>query len=100
MSIRQKLTFFSETRHSYGHTALLLSGGASFGKFHFGLIKALLEQDLLPRIVCGSSIGSMMAGIMCTRPYNRMEKDGFFDPAVITKLPMVGRKFESILEAV
>jgi NTE family protein len=38
-----KLKFFAETRHSYGHTGLLLSGGAAFGKFHYGLIKALYE---------------------------------------------------------
>jgi hypothetical protein len=38
-----KLQFFDETLISYGHTALLLSGGASFGKFHCGLVKALYE---------------------------------------------------------
>ena len=43
MSIENKLEFFAETRHSYGNTALMLSGGANFGKFHFGLLKALYE---------------------------------------------------------
>ena len=43
ISIERKLEFFAETRHAYGRTALLLSGGATFGKFHLGLVKALYE---------------------------------------------------------
>lgn len=61
MGLESKLSFFSETRHSYGHTALMLSGGATFGKFHFGVVKALHESDLLPKIICGSSVGSIVA---------------------------------------
>ena len=77
MSIESKLEFFAETRHSYGRTALLLSGGASFGKFHFGLLKALHEQDLFPRIICGSSVGSLvLAGIACNH-YKDIEKVSF-----------------------
>jgi len=62
-----KLEFFAETRHSYGRTALLLSGGATFGRFHIGLIKALYEQDLMPRIICGSSVGSLIGAFICSR---------------------------------
>ena len=43
IGIEKKLSFFAETRHSYGKTALFLSGGASFGKWHFGFLKALYE---------------------------------------------------------
>ena len=71
---KNKLRFFAETRHSYGHTALMLSGGASFGKFHLGLIKALYEQDLMPRIITGASAGSLLALAICTRPYERMHE--------------------------
>ena len=45
----KKIEFFSETRHAYGRTALLLSGGASFGMYHLGVIKALHEQNLIPK---------------------------------------------------
>ena len=45
----KKLEFFSEAKHAYGRTALLLSGGASLGFYHIGVIKALFEQNLLPR---------------------------------------------------
>ena len=74
MGRESKLEFFAETRHAYGKTALLLSGGATFGKFHFGLIRALYEQDLFPRIVCGSSVGSLIAAGFCSAPYSEMKK--------------------------
>ena len=74
-----KLLFFDETLISYGHTALLLSGGASFGKFHCGLIKALYEQDLLPRIICGSSAGSILAAVMCSMPYDQLHRTFNYD---------------------
>ena len=49
----------------YGRPALLLSGGALLGLYHFGVIKALFEQDLLPRTLSGSSMGSIMASWAC-----------------------------------
>lgn len=67
------MTFFAETRHSFGHTALLLSGGATFGKFHFGVLKALYEYDLLPRTICGASVGSVVAAAFCSRSYEEIE---------------------------
>jgi TAG lipase / steryl ester hydrolase / phospholipase A2 / LPA acyltransferase len=50
----------------------MLSGGATFGKFHFGVIKALLEHDLFPRTICGASVGSSVAAAICCRPYEEM----------------------------
>lgn len=49
----------------YGRPALLLSGGALLGLYHFGVIKTLFEQDLLPRTISGSSMGSIMAAWTC-----------------------------------
>ena len=46
----KKLQFFSESKHSYGRTALLLSGGATLGFYHIGVLKALFENQLLPRL--------------------------------------------------
>lgn len=43
IDLQKKLEFFAETRHSYGRTALFLSGGAHLGKYHFGVLKALYE---------------------------------------------------------
>lgn len=55
------------TRQTYGRTALLLSGGATFGMNHVGVMQALYEANLLPRIVSGASAGSIVAAVVCTR---------------------------------
>ncbi|CAO3587873.1 unnamed protein product [Absidia cylindrospora] len=52
---------------NYGRSAFCLSGGAGFGYFHLGVIRALLDQDLLPSIIAGTSAGSLMGAIVCTR---------------------------------
>jgi TAG lipase/steryl ester hydrolase/phospholipase A2/LPA acyltransferase len=67
ISKTMRIEFFREVRHSFGRTALLLSGGASFGTFHMGVVKALFEQGMLPRIIAGSSVGSIVAAIVGIR---------------------------------
>lgn len=34
MALDEKLAFLRESRHAFGRTALVLSGGGSFGSFH------------------------------------------------------------------
>eukprot|EP00931_Biecheleriopsis_adriatica_P005768 TRINITY_DN107253_c0_g1_i1.p1 TRINITY_DN107253_c0_g1~~TRINITY_DN107253_c0_g1_i1.p1 ORF type:complete len:648 (-),score=118.44 TRINITY_DN107253_c0_g1_i1:54-1955(-) len=67
VSLPEKLAFFNETRHSFGRSALLLSGGACLGKYHFGVLKALHLNGVLPKIISGSSTGSVICGVLCTR---------------------------------
>ncbi|KAF9579636.1 hypothetical protein BGW38_004031 [Lunasporangiospora selenospora] len=66
-SMAAKLEFFTHTRQAFGRTALLLSGGAAMGLIHIGVIKSLHESKLLPRIISGSSCGSIIAAILCTK---------------------------------
>ncbi|KAK4641888.1 Lipase 5 [Podospora bellae-mahoneyi] len=83
-------------RQSFGRSALLLSGGATFGMSHIGVLKALYESKLLPRIISGASAGSIVCAVLCTRkdeeipalveafPYGDLgvfegEKDGLSD---------------------
>ncbi|MEK6807060.1 MAG: DUF3336 domain-containing protein [Pseudomonadota bacterium] len=63
----QKILFFKRTGSAFGRSALMLSGGATLGMFHLGVIKALHEQDLLPRVISGSSAGSIIAAMTCSR---------------------------------
>lgn len=63
-SLEDKLQFFRDTLTSYGRPTLLLSGGATLGMFHLGVIKALWEKGLLPQVVAGSSIGAIIAGML------------------------------------
>ena len=62
-----KLAFFNETRHAYGRSALLLSGGAYLGFYHVGLVDALFKDGVLPRVISGASAGSLICGIVGTR---------------------------------
>lgn len=62
---RYTLSMLIQTRKNIGRTALLLSGGGAFGLFHIGVLAALLEEDVLPRIVSGSSGGAIVASILC-----------------------------------
>lgn len=74
LSELDKLQFFKETALVMGRTALMLSGGASLGMYHFGVIKALYEQNLLPRIISGSSAGAIVASIFCCKPESEYKK--------------------------
>lgn len=74
--LEEKLAFFRETRHAFGRTALLLSGGGGLGSFHIGVCKALFEHQLLPRVMAGSSVGSIVAAIIATRTDEEL-KDTF-----------------------
>ncbi len=63
----QKLLFFRHTGQSFGRSALMLSGGANIGMFHIGVIKALQEHKLLPRVISGSSAGAVVAAFLGTK---------------------------------
>jgi TAG lipase/steryl ester hydrolase/phospholipase A2/LPA acyltransferase len=67
MNNARKLAFFNETRHAFGRSALLLSGGSTLGLYHSGVIMALHENKLLPKIISGSSVGSIFAAFVGTR---------------------------------
>lgn len=75
--LEEKLAFMHETRHAFGRTALLLSGGASLGAFHVGVVKTLVEHKLLPRIIAGSSVGSAMCSVVGTRSWPELQS--FFE---------------------
>lgn len=67
-----KLDFFRDTAQAFGRSALMLSGGASLGLFHVGVVKALFEEDLLPEVISGSSAGSVVAATVGTRTPEQM----------------------------
>ena len=54
-------------RQSFGRTALLLSGGGTLGMNHIGVLKALFDNNLLPRIISGASAGSIVCAVVCTK---------------------------------
>ncbi len=69
----RKRRFFNRAARSFGRSALLLSGGASMGLFHAGVVAELLEQHLLPRVITGSSVGSIVGGVVATHTDEEIE---------------------------
>ncbi|TPX41003.1 hypothetical protein SeMB42_g02920 [Synchytrium endobioticum] len=76
-----KLDFLSDTKQAFGATVLLLEGGASFGLYHLGVVKALSEHGLLPRVISGSSIGALIAAMVCV--HNDEDLPAVFEPGGI-----------------
>jgi hypothetical protein len=74
--LRTKIkTFLKRARAAYGRTALCLSGGAMMGNYHFGAVRALLETGLLPHIISGTSAGSVIGAMLCTRTDEELLKE-------------------------
>ena len=71
-TIVEKLSFFNETRHAFGRSAFLFSGGAMLGLYHMGVIKSLLQKKLLPRVISGASAGSIAAALLGTHTDDEM----------------------------
>ena len=69
----ERLDFFRRASHCYGRSALMLSGAGSLTPFHFGVVQALLEQDVLPEVISGSSGGAFVAALLGTRTTKEMK---------------------------
>lgn len=63
----EKRRRFEQSARVYGRSALMLSGGATWGFYHFGVVKALFREGLLPDILSGASTGAMIAAGVCAR---------------------------------
>lgn len=64
MSNQMKLDFVHDTRQAFGRSTLVLQGGAIFGLFHLGVVKALFLRGLLPRIITGTATGALVAALV------------------------------------
>jgi len=65
LTLQSIVEFFHDTKQSFGCSALVLYGGAAFGLYHLGVVKALNERGLLPRIISGTAIGALIAALVC-----------------------------------
>lgn len=76
--LEEKVEFFQRASHCFGRSALLLSGAGTLLYFHVGVVKALWEQRLLPRVISGSSGGAFVAALVGT--HSDAELKRIFDP--------------------
>jgi len=79
IGVQEKLDFFYRANVCYGRSALMLSGGGVLGFYHLGVVKAMLDEGLLPKVISGSSAGSLVAGVVGTHTDTELEH--FYDPA-------------------
>jgi len=42
--------------------------------YHFGVVKALLDAGLLPKVVTGTSGGALVAALLCTRTNEELKQ--------------------------
>ncbi|KAG0199870.1 hypothetical protein BGX28_006920 [Mortierella sp. GBA30] len=63
----EKRSFLKSINKNYGRTALCLSGGAGFGYYHLGVVRALLQAGVLPTVITGTSAGALLAALVCCR---------------------------------
>jgi len=81
ITLAQKADFFQRASHCFGRSALMLSGSGTLFYFHLGVVKSLWEQDLLPKIISGSSGGALIGSLVGTHSREELEK--IFDPEYI-----------------
>lgn len=74
ISSEDKRTMFKHVSTNFGRTALCLSGGATFAYYHFGVAKALLDANLLPNVITGTSGGALVAALLGTRTDDELKK--------------------------
>lgn len=67
ISPEEKMDFFRRADHCFGRTAFMMSGSGSLLYFHIGVVKTLLEQNLLPDVLSGSSGGAFVGSLLSTR---------------------------------
>ncbi|KAF2418950.1 patatin-like phospholipase domain-containing protein, partial [Tothia fuscella] len=74
LSDETKRDLFKHLHTNFGRTALCLSGGATFAYYHFGVAKALLDANLLPEVITGTSGGALIAALLATRTDDELKK--------------------------
>ncbi|GAB7358605.1 hypothetical protein MBLNU230_g2665t1 [Neophaeotheca triangularis] len=71
---QDKRNLSKHVSNNFGRSALCLSGGATFAYYHFGTAKALLDADLLPSIITGTSGGALVAALLATRTNEELKR--------------------------
>lgn len=93
ISFKERHDFFLRASHCYGRSALMLSGGGALGHFHLGVIKTLLEQQLLPSVISGSSAGAFVAAMVGTHTDEEI-LSMFEDGSILERISAGAGKFK------
>ncbi|WP_262500827.1 DUF3336 domain-containing protein [Pseudohalioglobus sediminis] len=94
----ERLDFFRRANHCFGRSALMMSGSGMLLYFHVGVVKALLEQNLLPDILSGSSGGSFVGSMLATHSRDELQK--MFDPTYLVSQIEMEKQRLSVLHRI
>ncbi|MFT7286224.1 MAG: TAG lipase/steryl ester hydrolase/phospholipase A2/LPA acyltransferase [Halieaceae bacterium] len=108
ISVDEKRDFFQRASHCFGHSAFMMSGSGSLLFFHVGVVRALVEAELLPTVMSGASGGAIVGSVVCTHTDEELREvlqPGYFldrvpDPVGQTARADVGELEESIAQFV
>eukprot|EP00758_Cryptobia_borreli_P005086 Tbor_TRINITY_DN4727_c1_g2::TRINITY_DN4727_c1_g2_i1::g.16885::m.16885 len=64
-SIYTRLKLLNQCSRIHGTSALILSGSATLGMYHLGVVKALAEANSLPNVIYGNNTGAFVAALVC-----------------------------------
>ncbi|KAF8930242.1 hypothetical protein BGZ58_008365 [Dissophora ornata] len=91
LSDEEKRSFLKSIYKNYGRTALCLSGGAGFGYYHLGVVRALLQAGVLPTVITGTSAGALMGKVNVSRFCTDFVEAATWFPRLIRK----GARFDA-----
>ncbi|PFH62734.1 hypothetical protein XA68_12162 [Ophiocordyceps unilateralis] len=74
LTVEEKHTLFKQVNANYGRTALCLSGGASCAYYHIGVVRTLVDADVLPNVITGTSGGALIAALVGTRTNDELKQ--------------------------
>lgn len=93
---QRRLDGIQSAYRNLGRSALLLSGGATLGFYHIGVVRALWHANLLPSVIVGASMGALVASGICSR--TDAEVDALYaDP--VPDIETIGLEWRAIGEA-
>ena len=75
VSIQDRIEYFYRCKRSLGRTALCLSGGGSLSMAHCGVIRVLIENDCLPKVISGTSGGAILAGYLAVLTHDEVKNN-------------------------
>lgn len=94
----EKQSFFRKLKQSFGSTALCLSGGGAIAMYHMGVVRALIEADLLPNVISGSSGGSIVAAMLACKTNEELLNDVLQNNISTRYIPVGVRWFPPLME--
>lgn len=89
--------WMSEQQERSFETAFVLGGGGAWGAYEVGMLRALLEADIVPDIVLGTSVGAINGAAFAAEPglecverlekvWTELDSGGVFEGSILTRI--------------